>query len=555
MSVSNKLIKPIYVETLAQMPNPLSTNNIGATYYIANIKALWLYTGGVSGTGTTRPTLATGTVGQPNATYNEGSGKFFGLVSGVQSTITGAASTITSGNLTANRALISNGSGKVAVSVVTSTELGYLDGVTSGIQAQLNNKLNATAKGETSNKTLSFGGTFKVLQTLANGTVNERVMTLPAQPSFTNNYLTGVTGSGNGTVTFARQGLSSLTWDASHTHTWGHVTGKPSFATVATSGSYTDLSNTPSAMTAQEGNDGTVTTPRLISSDVLASTIAAWSPPGSRPASDVQAWAKSSQAVAANRFLTVNNNTASWRTQAQMRSDLGLATVASSGSYDDLTGKPTIPTIPSLMTQTDINNGTATQRTINASLLNTNYLRANGNVGDEEEISIGTTSSSFTNIYLGKKYGGGHIMFLGGEEDLAEVYLPLDLYEGATVHSSKIVNPASVVNRDYVDGAVNTLKIVTLASTTLNLSHAGCMIQPNTASARTYTIPLHSSVPYPIGTRIQFLRRYTGSVTITRASTSITINGGASVSISDQYKMVEIFKVDTNTWIAIGALS
>ena len=46
---------------------------------------------------------------------------------------------INSANLAANRALISNGSGKVAVSAVTSTELGYLDGVTSAIQTQLNN--------------------------------------------------------------------------------------------------------------------------------------------------------------------------------------------------------------------------------------------------------------------------------------------------------------------------------------------------------------------------------------------------------------------------------
>lgn len=51
---------------------------------------------------------------------------------------TGAASTIMDDNLTANRALVSNSSGKVAVSAVTSTELGYLDGVTSNIQTQLN---------------------------------------------------------------------------------------------------------------------------------------------------------------------------------------------------------------------------------------------------------------------------------------------------------------------------------------------------------------------------------------------------------------------------------
>lgn len=58
-----------------------------------------------------------------------------------QATITGAATTIDTENLTANRALISNGSGKVAVSsTITTTELGYLNSVTSNIQTQLNGK-------------------------------------------------------------------------------------------------------------------------------------------------------------------------------------------------------------------------------------------------------------------------------------------------------------------------------------------------------------------------------------------------------------------------------
>ena len=62
-------------------------------------------------------------------------------LNGKQATITGGASTITSSNLTASRALISDGSGKVAVSsTITSTELGYLNGVTSDIQTQLNAK-------------------------------------------------------------------------------------------------------------------------------------------------------------------------------------------------------------------------------------------------------------------------------------------------------------------------------------------------------------------------------------------------------------------------------
>ena len=66
-------------------------------------------------------------------------------LSNKQDFIIGGASSITTANLTANRALLSGASGKVAVSSVTNTELGYLSGVTSGVQTQLNSKLNSSA--------------------------------------------------------------------------------------------------------------------------------------------------------------------------------------------------------------------------------------------------------------------------------------------------------------------------------------------------------------------------------------------------------------------------
>lgn len=56
-----------------------------------------------------------------------------------QAAMTGAISTVVTSDLTASKALISDGSGKIAVSTVTSTELGYLSGVTGAIQTQLNN--------------------------------------------------------------------------------------------------------------------------------------------------------------------------------------------------------------------------------------------------------------------------------------------------------------------------------------------------------------------------------------------------------------------------------
>lgn len=63
-------------------------------------------------------------------------------LNGKEPTITGAATTITTNNLTAARAVVTDANGKVAVSTVTSTELGYLQGTTSSVQTQINNKAN-----------------------------------------------------------------------------------------------------------------------------------------------------------------------------------------------------------------------------------------------------------------------------------------------------------------------------------------------------------------------------------------------------------------------------
>lgn len=65
-------------------------------------------------------------------------------IDGKEPTITGAATSITGSNLTADRAVVSDGSGKIAASATTATEVGHLSGVTSAIQTQINSKANKT---------------------------------------------------------------------------------------------------------------------------------------------------------------------------------------------------------------------------------------------------------------------------------------------------------------------------------------------------------------------------------------------------------------------------
>lgn len=67
-----------------------------------------------------------------------------------QVTITGGASSIVTNDLALNRVLISNGSGKVAVSDITTTILNYLAGLTGSVQAQINGKENVMSKVGTS---------------------------------------------------------------------------------------------------------------------------------------------------------------------------------------------------------------------------------------------------------------------------------------------------------------------------------------------------------------------------------------------------------------------
>ncbi|HWK58744.1 MAG TPA: pyocin knob domain-containing protein [Parapedobacter sp.] len=124
-----------------------------------------------------------------------------------QTTITGAASTIASSDLTAGRALGSNASGKVVVSATTTTELAYLSGATSNIQTQLNSKEAAFSKNTAFNKnfgtaagTVAQGNDSRIVNAVPN-TRQINGKALSANVTLTAADVSAVPISGNATIT------------------------------------------------------------------------------------------------------------------------------------------------------------------------------------------------------------------------------------------------------------------------------------------------------------------------------------------------------------------
>lgn len=130
---------------------------------VTSVAALTLGTTGTDlsstvATGTTTPVI---TLNVPTASAtNRGalSSTDWATFNGKQAAITGGATTITTANLTISRALVSDASGKVAVSAVTSATLAFLD-ATSSVQTQLNTKGYAMA-GNLNAGTVAVGTTY-----------------------------------------------------------------------------------------------------------------------------------------------------------------------------------------------------------------------------------------------------------------------------------------------------------------------------------------------------------------------------------------------------------
>lgn len=128
-----------------------------------------------------------------------------------------------------------------------------------------------------------------------------------------------------------------------------------------------------------------------------------------------------------------------------------------------------------------------------------------------------------------------------------------DFQADAVKASSVVFSDGSIQTKAGVPS--QTTFVYKTASYTLDsLTLADNIIEVDSTSATTVTIPLDSSVNYPVGTSIDILQTNTGQVTIA-ATGGVTLNGTPGFKLRTRWSSATILKRAANSWIVYGDLT
>jgi hypothetical protein len=129
---------------------------------------------------------------------------------------------------------------------------------------------------------------------------------------------------------------------------------------------------------------------------------------------------------------------------------------------------------------------------------------------------------------------------------------------GATTATSFVKDGGSASEFLMADGTVLTGVIILIiektASHTLVLSDKDKLIEMNSASANTLTVPLNSSEAFPIGSQLNILQTGTGQTTIAPVSVAVTINATPGLKLRAQWSSATLIKRAENVWVLAGDL-
>jgi hypothetical protein len=93
------------------------------------------------------------------------------------------------------------------------------------------------------------------------------------------------------------------------------------------------------------------------------------------------------------------------------------------------------------------------------------------------------------------------------------------------------------------------------ASYTLVLSDKDRLIEMNSSSSNTLTVPLDSSEEFPVGSQINILQTGTGQTTVAPVNGGVTVNGTPGLKLRARWSSATLIKRAENVWVLAGDLA
>ena len=123
-----------------------------------------------------------------------------------------------------------------------------------------------------------------------------------------------------------------------------------------------------------------------------------------------------------------------------------------------------------------------------------------------------------------------------------------------TAVTADLTTAQTLTNKTLTAPVINLATSAQTASYTLVLADNGKLVEILNASANNLTVPLNSSVAFPVGSQINILQTGAGQTTVV-ATGGVTINGTPGLKLRAQWSAATLIKRATDTWVLVGDLA
>lgn len=268
--------------------------------------------------------------------------------------------------------------------------------------------------------------------------------------------------------------------------------------------------------------------------------------------------------------LKIGNGAADWATLDYISSDLTPYATLESPTF---TGTVQVDGVLEVAGNLNVSGSVTTISSQDLVLEDSLIYLAEGNTSDIIDIGIVgsfTASSSYQHAGLVRDASDGKWKLFSSVEDEPTTtvnfdqaaYDPLKVgsFEALTVSAETATFQGLTVNGTDLSTSLDSKlnKTVSIIQTNANsytpqLSDAGKLIELNGSNENVISVPTNNSVPFPIGTQLNFIQ-VTSFVGVIIPQGGVTVNATPGLNFRTQWSSVTLIKRGTDSWVAIGDL-